>query len=79
MKLEFPPLKKTVPLLSGGETIFLMGAMPPLNFPWTLGGTRGGTNFFKNFWGGSPPIPPLLRRENPVTLNRKKFSMFPNL
>ena len=65
MKLEFPPLKKIVPSLSGGGTIFKAGGDPPLNFPWTLGGTRGGTNFLKNFggdrhtWGGVSPFPPL--------------------
>lgn len=65
MKLEFPPLKKIVPPFQGG-IIFLIrdgGCISPLNFPWTLGGTRGGTNFFKNFWGdrhtwGDPPHPP---------------------
>ena len=75
MKLEFPPLKKIVPLLSEGETIFLMGAMPPLIFLGPWGGQGGGQIFLKLF-GGDPPLP---RRENPVTLNRKKFSMFPNL
>ena len=72
MKLEFLPLKKIVPPpFRGGGQFFYWGVIPPLHFPRTLGGTRQGTNFFKNFWGGGqaymgggiPPVPPC--RENP--------------
>ena len=66
MKLEFLPLKKIIPPPFRGGDNFFTGGDPPLHFPWTLGGTRQGTNFFKNFLGETgihggdpPPSPPV--------------------